>query len=990
MKFLYLLTIASVLVGFNNWSNNNKRRITPIIPLADDKVAHIPLLEVALLADKNSRQNTAPAKKFIKQINKLKKELRDTKRSTARMLLAELLTAYAKLLHRDVQTIHGKLEDVRERQEVRNRVHATRRNIVALANKLLPQAKSKKSVAHILYHKHMARYFLANTAATRHAIVDELARSDYRLLPQRLQQRARLLVALQQSPIDIKTLRRYQRANNRNIAIVAYLGEAMATSQPQAKSNDALYKASARAAALSKHHKRELLVFSVRLWRRASGNKQNWNTPPIKLQNFRNLKATRALIERAALSDWHQGRNRRAIDAYYKLAKDTHVKEYRQKLYKQYLLLAKMHTVEARNSKHFDNALHRLHRDYLAEQKKNKQPPLGGLAAAYLKQVHSKFVTQELTRAQAANYPVKRKQQAIAIAKRLVSIYPDQKVLAYENVAAVYTKMNAHERSADTWMVLVRDTEHKKKYLHRAITAQSTYLNYSAEPRFDTRLTIPAKHINDYHSLRGMYRKLDSLHPEVDWQSKAHLGLLLIAADKSSTAAVLWNRAVVADSDHANARRASAYLLDWYETEQRWVSLEKISRLLLEREVKIPLKQGNVDDKLAKALLQQGIIAQQKGLDKIAIAKFSEYKTFRRAPRLEFVTWQLARLYKKTKQFESFFTTLTDYVVNYPRAKHLRQALLEGGHYAGIMAEENHAVYFYNRFLKNYQNDRAEPRVRKKLIALYQSQGNYYAAISELSLLQKSLHLNAAQRTEAAMQAIELEFRHGSIKNATTKINNVITANIASNDDLGRAYYYKVALTIGKRQLDKVAVHDYKQLLLLEKQILRERIFASNKRFFNDALALITLVKARKIFIPEVKEHEVLQSKNIQGYLQQKFLPFNKGKATYERVCELNRSTICINALYQLARFSEKYLVNIEKINIADTLSGHIVDPFVRKKNNMVNTIKNTIRHAHDTSMRMTRSGKATPLVADQITWLAKNALDFQNLDSSNFFQFSK
>ena len=516
------------------------------------------------------------------------------------------------------------------------------------------------------------------------------------------------------------------------------------------------------------------------------------------------------------------------------------------------------------------------------------------------------------------------------------------------------------------------------------------YLNYSAKPRFRTSLAIPAKHINDYRDLRSMYRKLDGMQAKVNWDSKAHLGLLLIAAHKNNTAAVLWDKAIVANSKHAYAKEASAHLLDWYEVEQRWQSLEKISRLLLKRKVDVRLKQGSVQAKLATSLLQQGIISQQKGQNKVAIIKFAEYKTFKNAPRLDFVTWQLTRLYKKTEQYKNFFATLIDYAVNYPKAKHIRQALLEGGHYAGIMAEEDHAVYFYNRFLKAYQNDKSEPRVRRKLIDLYQAQGNFYAAISELSLLQKSSQLTAAQRTDAAMQAIELEFRHGSLKNATAKINGIIAANIASDDDLGRVYYYKVTLTIGKRRLDKVANQDYQQLLRLEKQIARERNFAKSKRFFNDALALITLVKAQRIVIPEVDENEVLRSRNITAYLQKKYQAFNDSKAIYQQVCKLNRGNICVNALYQLARFSQKYLANMEKIKIADTLSGHIVDPFVHKKNKMITSIKNTIRHAHDSSMKMARSGKATPLVADQVTWLAKNALDFQNLENSNYFQFSK
>ena len=127
------------------------------------------------------------------------------------------------------------------------------------------------------------------------------------------------------------------------------------------------------------------------------------------------------MIERAAISDWYQGRNRRAIEAYYKLAKDTKVKEYRQKLYQQYLLLAKLHTVEARNSMYFDDVLRRLQRDYLAATKKGVQEPLGGLSGDYLKELQVKFVMQELDKAQTTRYPLKRKQQAIVIAKRLVN-----------------------------------------------------------------------------------------------------------------------------------------------------------------------------------------------------------------------------------------------------------------------------------------------------------------------------------------------------------------------------------------------------------------------------------------------------------------------------------------------------------------------------------------------------------------------------------------
>lgn len=990
LKLLYLCLAATALSGFK-WPIKNKK-IAPVLPLATAKIADLPLLDLALLDNARQQPHKKQLKQHLNAIKTLKKQLRNADKSKRKLLLADLFAAQIRLQNHDIILLHTDIEDEQEKLKTQNRLQNTRKSIVKTANSLVPLAKSRKAIAHLLYHKHVARYFLANAATTKRAIVNELARSKYRILPKHLKHKAQLLIAVHYASANkhLLNLRRYQRFDNRSIATVAYLGEAQSLPRHHKRITTALYQASSKAVSLSNKDKHELLVFSVKLWRRASGRKQDWNTPPLKLQNFRELKATRALIERAAISDWYQGNKRRAIAAYYKLARDATVKEYSKQLYKQFLLLSKLHTVEARNSKYFDDALRRLQRDYLAATAKGVKQPLGGLSADYLKKLHVQFVMEELDKSHSKNYQLKNKIQAVEIAKRLVISYPDQRVPVYEKVAGVYTSIKAYDKSAATWMALVKTTDHKNKYLHRAIASQSTYLNYSSKPRFEAKLAIQAAHINDYRKLRGMYRQLDGLQTSPDWNVKAHLGLLLIAADKNSTAAALWDKAIVANSKHKHAKKAAAHLLSWYEIEQRWVSLENISRLLLKRKVNVPMKQGSLRASLAKSLLQQGITAQQQRKYKLAISKFAEYKTFKGAPQLDFVTWQLSRLYKKTEQYRHFFAMLQDYVVNYPRTKHYRQALLEGAHYAGIMAEEEHAIYFYNRFLQDFEGDRDEVGIRSKLVDLHQAKGNYYNAIYELSMLQKSRHLSAAQKTSAAMRAIELEFRHGSIKNATAKVNGIIAAGIASGNQLGRAYYYKVSLTIGKVELEKVAEQDYKQLLLLERQIANASKQTRQKRFFNDALALITLVKARRIAVPEVKEDEVLRSTNIGGYLQQKFASFKLGRDTYLKICKLNRGNICVNALFQLARFGEKYLTNIDKIKIADTLSGSVVDPFNRKKSRMLTSIKNTIRQAHNTSMKMARSGKATPLVADQVTWLAKNALDFQSIGNSNYFQFSK
>lgn len=148
-------------------------KIKPVLPLASDRVVDIPLLEMALLEKSAKQQRKTTAKKILKEISKLRKNLRKASKNEAKMLRAELFTAYVKLQNHDVQALHGKTSNEQQYQRWHNRLQTSRRNTISTANKLLPLAKNKKAVAHLLYHKHVARYFLADALNTKRAIVAE-------------------------------------------------------------------------------------------------------------------------------------------------------------------------------------------------------------------------------------------------------------------------------------------------------------------------------------------------------------------------------------------------------------------------------------------------------------------------------------------------------------------------------------------------------------------------------------------------------------------------------------------------------------------------------------------------------------------------------------------------------------------------------------------------------------------------------------------------
>ena len=965
MKFCLLSLVSLTLLSL---SFSKKKVLRPIIPLADYQLNDLPLLNFATMENLRPLRSKKIAEREQDNIKKLQRKL---KKLTGNDRKSPLITLFAShiLLHNYYLKTLAKSR-TSNTINLERKLTNSRRSIINTAKRLEKLLKNKKTLARIKYHRHLARYFLADSQRAKVKIARELVTSK-RLLPTNLQQKVTLVSALTRR--QAKPLVNLQQSDNRYLSISASLAFANITRNKQ-QAFSALFEASSKATKLTKKQKQQFLAYSIKVWRKLSNNKQDWNLPPLRVETFRHLKETRSLIERSAISDWYHNKKDQAVEAYYLLAKDNIIKEYSKKLYHRYLYLAKLRYVEARNGQYYDEALRRLHRDHLAEQKAGNKQPLAGITLGYLQKQYVKFVIDELDRIT----PRSKNLEAFEFAKRLVITYPQTKIKIYEKLATTYEKVKNYQQSANTYMVLVKDTPYKEKYLQKASAAQGTYLRYGYQPNFNAKLEIPARQLNDYIVLRNMYRQLDIVQTKLDWRVRSHFGLLLIATGKEATAASIWQDAVVSDSNHVYAKSASAHLLEWYEAEQRWLSLEKISRLLVKRQVKVPTKQP-IPTFLAKALLNLGIAAQQKGQHKVAIARFEEYKTFKGAPNMDFVTYQLSRLYKTTKQYRQFFDMLIDYVVNYPKAKHYRQALLEGGRYANMMAEEDHTIYFYQKFLQHFADSKEEIAVRTKLVAIYTAKGNYYDAIQQLVQLHRSHRLKNKQKVSIAQQIVNLEFKHGNIKNAHDKINWLIVNPTTADKDRALAYYYKVSLLIGQRAFDKISNSDYNRLLSLEKEIFAVQRKARGKRHYNRPIGLITLVKAERIPVPTVTENEVLRSANIENFLRSRFNNFKSAKANYLTICKLNQNSVCVRALHELARFSGKYLAEIKKIKIADTLQHKRVADFKREKTAMVTNINNTINYAHKKSQQLVKEGRATPLVADQVTWLIKNTFDFSN-----------
>lgn len=873
-------------------------------------------------------------------------------------------------------------------QAIVKKLHASQNRLQQFINRMLPHLGDKKDVAKVTYHKHVARYLLATSNHQQRKIVQDIRRDSYRLLPPALKRPATLLLTVHKAE-KTKQLRNFQLSGSPHVAIVAYLHDARLNLKSKTKFSSMLHRASKLAITLTPREKSELLAYSVSLWRKQASKAQNWNTPPFELNVFRSLPDVLPLIERSALSDWSHGHKKRAVRMYRKLARDKHSSHYRKQLYMRYLRLAKTFYTEANNSRFYDDALHQLYVDFRADKAKKRTAPLGGITMAQLQELHFTFMMKELAQAKTTAYTKEAKQQTIAMAKKLALTFPKLKEPLYAEIALVYASMRLYDKSAAVYLMLSNNyTKKNAFYLRSAIRMQSLYVSYPAQPVFTKSLVIPAKHITGFAKLTQMYARLDKLQTKVDWHIKSHYGLLLIAAKQEERAVALWTMALAQNPTHNYAKLAATYALPWLETHKKWAKLERLAILLTKRKVALTLPKP-LHVYLEMALMQQGINAERVGNNALAIVKFLAYVKLNKAPQKEFAIYRLTRLYKKEKMYVKFYDTLFNYVRTYPQGKHYRRSLLEAGQYATMTAEVEHAIYFYRTFLKKYPYSAKEISIRKKLISLFKARGDAHSMLTELKLLFKT-SAHDKNKLHLAQEIVALEFEHGVPSNALATINWILAANDVANDKArGKAYYKKAALLIGSRAFSNLDPDTFADLKALKQEIRSAQAKSSKPLHYNSALALVALVNATTSPRTSVTIDAVKRSSDITSMMRNLVRNYSSGRDKHLQVCKLDNSSLCVQALYRLARFAEHYLAEVEKVVIADSLEQSITKPFNAEKQKALKHIRNTIVQAHNKSITMVKQGLVTSLVADQVTWMEKNDLDFQDIGASTYFQLS-
>ncbi|MDE3268660.1 MAG: hypothetical protein OYH77_00060 [Pseudomonadota bacterium] len=978
MKYVYLILLACplLLLGSSN--------IKPIMPLVQPKSDGLPLMPQALLGS-TSNLNAKEARKTERWLPKqYKKIFKDFNLP----LSLEVIAKQLELQRYYLQQLRQAMSDSEKEQTIVKKLRTSQNRLQQFANHILPRLGDKRDVAKITFHKHIARYLLATTRAQQNKIAQDIRRDSYRLLPPNLKRTATLLLAVHAAE-KTKALRRFQLDGSPHVAIVSYLHAARLTMKSKKKFSTFIHRASRLAVNLYPREKSALLAYSVSLWRQQAASQQNWNTPPFELKVFRTLPDVLPLIERSALSDWSHGHKKRAVHMYRKLARDKNSTRYRKQLYLRYLRLAKTYYTEASNSRFYDNALHQLYVDYRADRAKQQTQPLGGITMAQLQKQHFAFMVKELLKAKSTTYTKELKTQTIAMAKKLAITFPNLKERLYTEIALVYASMRLYTKSAAVYLMLSNNYKQRQEsYLRQAISMQSLYVSYPAEPVFAKRWTIPAQYITDYAKLTQMYASLDKLQSKVDWQVKSHYGLLLVAASQEERAVDLWTMALAQNSTHKYAKSAALYALPWLEQHKKWSKLERLAILLTKRKVQLSLPKP-LHVYLETALMQQGINAEHAGNNALAIVKFNAYVKLNKAPQKEFATYRLTRLYKKEKLHTKFYDTLFLYVRTYPQGKHYRRSLLEAAQYATMTAEVEHAIFFYRTFLQRYPNSQQEPSIRQKLFSMFKAKGDVDSMLTELKLLFRA-SAHDKNKLHLAQEIIAIEFEHGVPSNALVMINWVLAANDVSDDVArGKAYHQKVALLIGSRSFAHLDSDTHASLRGLKQEIRSAQARARKAAPYNLALALVALVEASASPRAAVTVDAVKRSTDVTALLRGLVNKYNVGRNNYLQVCKLDNRSLCVQSLYRLARFAEHHLAEVEKVVIANSLEEKITAPFNAERASALKNIKDTIVQAHNKSLAIVKQGLATPLVADQVTWMEKNDLDFQDRGASAYFQLS-
>jgi len=1005
------LTIVACLGSATGLARNAGPAVnlSPVLPLGTSAPAQIPMLEEALrdpIVQKARIHDESDVERLVSELGQLKSELASRSKSELTGTLERIFEGYAVLSLYLADVSSGNIEAGRTTAETRARAQAnlngTRRELVRYAGLFAAATKSEKLASRALWHVHTTRWIMGENRSGQISALEKLkARTGKAKLSGALSNRATLLIAISQ--VDgsgrkrdqaIAVLKRIgSRDGNSNanaIAASLVVGRSLAglnsrggkIRKPETGYRGALVNASNRAATLPDARKSEVLSFIVSVWRISEGKGATWTKLPANLKHFAHLDLAKAIVERSAIEDAREKRLANATRKYQALANHYEGTATAAALE---LRTLDLHAIAYRASgSHaaYEQALLNARRKHGASTSENAEGTTSNGSsslAAPLAARHQALVNQELGAASAKGAGAKDRAAAIQVATNWiesgVSAEENERVRA--RIGQLYAASGDHRSAVTVFLGLAEQNKSGKtaQYLSLAQNSQRQLAGWPASPPWLTVNGTQRAHTAEREQLAVIIQRQIDVSAKsgangagsVDWTLAAHLGLLQIALGNEATAFQLWETNLAASHSGPHAAQATGRMMKTWRDSGNWAGLEKIARFAREKNIAAINGKSSIDVRanLALALLEGGKAAIAANDFPTAVTKLTEFRTdFAGSARHDEGFYLLATAQRGAGAHEDSIRTLQEFVQQYPKSKFARQALLDGGDNAMLMAFEENVIWFYSRFMDNFGSDGEAIRVNTALYELHLGRGLFAEAAANLRWQMRVRQSSPEAKTLAVRSLMRLEEREGDLGRANAAANDVL--RIASTDAgaVAEALHTQARFAASRK--------DRAQVERIEKRLAS--LDNSNPEV-QEALGAVRFIIADSIGIAIAEEVFNLELKNPLATVNEQYAHFDSARRVYTRVCDGGRSSFCAAALFKTARLSETLIRAIEEVEIAPTLSVEEVSAFNTRKNSIMNEMAELAEASDNRSLAIVNEGYTNPDWTLAIMW--HNARDW-------------
>ena len=900
----------------------------------------------------------------------------------------------------------GKLENKAGSEKIETNLKNIRQRTIEFAQAYAASTKSTSAKSRALYHIYINQYLLGQTQSIAKLVKIKSS------LPANLSNRVEFLLAL----ADLDSGNAKTRSNAQNTmkavsgklpvegAIAAQLSLAKSFAglssrgakirKPDAKYRAHLVAASNKSATLADRSKELVFNSAMTTWRAAEGRNATWSKAPVNLSRFENSVAVKALIERTALEDYANNRQVSAIRKYDSLSKSFDGDVRSLDLDSRSLEMNRnVWMTENRGGNSLAAALAYEKAVLKQKNKYDDKSTLGQVPAERAQQMsseiirkHKELVTVMLDRsaqkATASNFRV----TSIRMADDYSATIADQAEieLIKSKTGSIYALNSQHSDAVRVYLALAEKSAsgNSSKYLLLASQSQKTLARW---PDVAPWNGVSAGDAGEREHLVAIYKRLNEANKNKnEWPLVSHIGLLEVNLGRTDAAFSLWQSSLEKSPSGPHAANAAGFMLSSYKGSKNWQSVESLARLCNSKKLTPVYKNSRIDTNslLALALLEGGKELLAAGNFDQAVTKLYDFtKNFGGAANHDEGFFLLASAYHGAKKHPESIQTLQAFSERFETSKYFKTALIHGGDWSIPLAFEDHAMYFYSKFLKRFGSDSQSMRISEVVIDIAMGKALYARAIESLKWQTNNTALAATKRSEAAREIIRIEERQGDAGRAFTTASGFSTASWA--DDALKAESLAVASRFhaGKQNFAK--------LKATEKAIMA---LGGGTPEAQEALGEVRFLLADsqgKVMAEEVFN---LELKNPYQTINEQYRIFNEAKSQYTRVCDAGSTSWCAPAMARISALSGGLIKAVEEVDIPETLAKEEVDRFHSRKNSMMDEMSKVAVSSDARAIALVSEGKTNPDWTQKILWNNSSDWNFERVSGETgnaYIQYS-